>query len=592
VVAPPDYSREFFVMSDASKVGLAGIVYQLGDDGKTSHVVGYWSRSLTASEKNYDARELETLAVLGVLTKYRSVLPTEFTLYTDHLNLLKLSTYVSHKTRLSSWANRLSVYRPKIKHVAGAKNVVADWMSRAPWRESNAPLIACVRAIDGRSRHTKAKTNKHKNIGAGVGRERQRKTRKNLFSTAAELEQREKEVAEFRSQMHKVKTKQLKFYVSGSKDQLDQWLTLQDKQLEKAVDCEECARALKQTYADHECWRDLDMGDKPKHIHCHECGATGREDTTDSCSYCGQIVNVLEMGDTECAQCELNNMKSTNINKTVKSSQKQPERLTPKRILQSQYDDPHLQRVHWYYDASETYRKDDRRCKKVLKACYIRWQKNQKKEERKEEEEEKQEQKEDPSQEELVLGPFKTLDELRAYAAPLQRKKSGFPLKLYRRPTGKGVAMSRGKSGFKDELLGENKDEVEEPPVCVGTGLVSDLLWWYHDSNVATHSGRQDTLFQIKKTYYWRTMVKDTAKHVEQCLRCRRAKQQSRESWRNVGQTPTPTGLYHTVFMDVVCVSSGDKGVDSYSGNTHILSIQDRLSGHLNLIPIDRKSVV
>ena len=149
LVTPPDYSKGFFVMSDASKVGLAGVVYQLGDDGKTERVIGYWSRSLTPTEMNYDSRELECLAVLGTLTKYRSVLPTVFTLYTDHLNLLKLGTYVSHKTRLCNWANKLSVYQPIVKHIAGAKNVVADWLSRAPWRKSTAPLIASVTYIKG-----------------------------------------------------------------------------------------------------------------------------------------------------------------------------------------------------------------------------------------------------------------------------------------------------------------------------------------------------------------------------------------------------------------------------------------------------------
>ena len=147
LVSSPDYSKDFYMMTDGSKVGLAGVVYQCNDDGETKIVLGYWSRACSSAEANYDARELETLAVIGCITKFRSILPAKFILYTDHLNLLKLQSYVSHKSRLANWSNRLSVYRPDIRHIAGNKNVVADWLSRAPVRPSNVPLIQCISEV-------------------------------------------------------------------------------------------------------------------------------------------------------------------------------------------------------------------------------------------------------------------------------------------------------------------------------------------------------------------------------------------------------------------------------------------------------------
>jgi hypothetical protein len=146
--------------------------------------------------------------------------------------------------------------------------------------------------------------------------------------------------------------------------------------------------------------------------------------------------------------------------------------------------------------------------------------------------------------------------------------------------------MGSGTTGFKDPLLGEDGNELQHPPICISEKLSKEIMWWYHDSTTATHTGGNDMLDQIRKNYYWRTMVADVKAYVQSCLRCRKAKQTSRNRFRGVGQPPIPSTLYHTVFMDVVHVSSGGKGVQSYSGNTHILSIQDRLSGHSNLMPI------
>jgi len=58
---------------ELSALGLAGIVLQEQSDGKL-HPVAYYSRQTTGAEQNYHPYELELLAVVETVTKYRSYL--------------------------------------------------------------------------------------------------------------------------------------------------------------------------------------------------------------------------------------------------------------------------------------------------------------------------------------------------------------------------------------------------------------------------------------------------------------------------------------------------------------------------------------
>ena len=133
LVCHPSPDLQMNIVCDASTKGLGAMLYQTGPAGPEDiRVIAYYSRACTAAEQNYDARELETLALLSCLEKWKCYIPRDFTVLTDHANLLHLNSYVKHKTRLSSWSNRMSVFNPTIKHIAGNENLVADWLSRNP----------------------------------------------------------------------------------------------------------------------------------------------------------------------------------------------------------------------------------------------------------------------------------------------------------------------------------------------------------------------------------------------------------------------------------------------------------------------------
>ena len=56
-----DYSKPFCLQMDASEKGLGAFLHQIQNDG-TNRVIAYASRTISKSEKNYDAH---TLRVFG-----------------------------------------------------------------------------------------------------------------------------------------------------------------------------------------------------------------------------------------------------------------------------------------------------------------------------------------------------------------------------------------------------------------------------------------------------------------------------------------------------------------------------------------------
>jgi hypothetical protein len=61
VLAYPDFTSEFILTTDASKVAVAAILSQV--QGGIEKPVSYASRQLHRAEQNYSASELELLAV-------------------------------------------------------------------------------------------------------------------------------------------------------------------------------------------------------------------------------------------------------------------------------------------------------------------------------------------------------------------------------------------------------------------------------------------------------------------------------------------------------------------------------------------------
>ncbi|UYV73981.1 K02A2.6-like [Cordylochernes scorpioides] len=118
---------------DASTQGIAGILKQVHPDGEI-HPTQYYSRALRPHERNYTISELECLAIVESIEKFRIYLSgTKFTVYSDHQALQWLKTIKNPSGRLFRWSLRLSTYDYEIQYLKGTQQHEADLLSRNPF---------------------------------------------------------------------------------------------------------------------------------------------------------------------------------------------------------------------------------------------------------------------------------------------------------------------------------------------------------------------------------------------------------------------------------------------------------------------------
>ncbi|UYV78601.1 hypothetical protein LAZ67_16002112, partial [Cordylochernes scorpioides] len=125
------------VYSDASLQGIGGVLKQLhlslSPDGN-SYPVQYYSRTLRKYERNYTITELECLAIIETVDRFKVYLAGNcFTIFTDHCALQWLKNIKNPTGRLFRWSLRLSVYDYQVKYIKGTKQLEADLLSRNPF---------------------------------------------------------------------------------------------------------------------------------------------------------------------------------------------------------------------------------------------------------------------------------------------------------------------------------------------------------------------------------------------------------------------------------------------------------------------------
>ncbi|UYV82105.1 hypothetical protein LAZ67_21000844 [Cordylochernes scorpioides] len=121
------------VYCDASTLGIAGILKQVHPDGNV-YPVQYFSRTLRPHEKNYSISELECLAIVESVEKFRVYLMgRKFTIFSDHHALQWLKTIKNPSGRLFRWSLRLSSYEYEVRYIKGKLQYEADLLSRNPF---------------------------------------------------------------------------------------------------------------------------------------------------------------------------------------------------------------------------------------------------------------------------------------------------------------------------------------------------------------------------------------------------------------------------------------------------------------------------
>ena len=120
--------------TDASDVGLGAVLSQ--EQEGTERVLGYASRALTKSEKNYCVTRKELLAIMFGLKKFRPYLVgRHFRIRTDHAALRWATAFREPEGQLARWLQQLDEHDYEIEHRPGRKHGNADGLSRRPCRQ-------------------------------------------------------------------------------------------------------------------------------------------------------------------------------------------------------------------------------------------------------------------------------------------------------------------------------------------------------------------------------------------------------------------------------------------------------------------------
>ena len=131
----PRRDRPYHLVSDASTVALGAFLHQRDDLG-LARIVTMASRTLKGAEYNYFTTELELLAIVWALTKFRSfLLGTQVLIETDYKTLCYLLTGRFLNSRLTRWRLAIQDYDFKIKYMECSRNYIADALSHIPGKE-------------------------------------------------------------------------------------------------------------------------------------------------------------------------------------------------------------------------------------------------------------------------------------------------------------------------------------------------------------------------------------------------------------------------------------------------------------------------
>lgn len=134
IIHPPvlrmaDFSKSFILQTDASNSAVGAVLAQEVDGVRQP--IAFASRTLTEQEKKSSIYELECLAVVFGIDKFRQYLEhAEFLLETDNQALSWLLAHPRQLGKIGRWVVRISSLKFKVQHIKGSQNVVADALSR------------------------------------------------------------------------------------------------------------------------------------------------------------------------------------------------------------------------------------------------------------------------------------------------------------------------------------------------------------------------------------------------------------------------------------------------------------------------------
>ena len=130
----PNPSHGYMLFTDASGIGWAGILTQEFEDKKGKkkhHLICYITGQFRGSQQNWAVLTKEAYAIYMAVRKLSFyITDAEVTIKCDHLPLKKFLQKQTLNAKVNNWAVELEIFKLKVEWIQGAKNTLADSLSR------------------------------------------------------------------------------------------------------------------------------------------------------------------------------------------------------------------------------------------------------------------------------------------------------------------------------------------------------------------------------------------------------------------------------------------------------------------------------
>jgi len=146
--------RKLGIATDASRVGIAAVLFYVSEQHPTPHpdnIISMVARGLLSYERSYPIYQLELLAIVFAATKFHHYIfgsTSSIEVLTDHSALVELMAKEPVKQTVARWLFQLNQYKLVFKHIKGNTNTLPDLLSRATFPPPSVMQVSVVRFSD------------------------------------------------------------------------------------------------------------------------------------------------------------------------------------------------------------------------------------------------------------------------------------------------------------------------------------------------------------------------------------------------------------------------------------------------------------
>lgn len=124
--------KEFILFTDGSKQAVGAALMQQSYPDQGLSAVGYFSKSLSASQQKWSPTHIELFAIVSALRFFKHITyGNHVKVMSDHKPLVFLLKHNKVHDNLARWVVELQSYDCTIEYIKGSANLVADCLSRA-----------------------------------------------------------------------------------------------------------------------------------------------------------------------------------------------------------------------------------------------------------------------------------------------------------------------------------------------------------------------------------------------------------------------------------------------------------------------------